>query len=95
MKVVVTKGYVTVGSNLYGAGTEIELPDGVAKNLLVEGIVALPEMVLIETVPGNPDTEDKKQGEDDTDIGEPDLEPVDLPSADPAAAVKKNRGKKA
>ena len=80
---------------MYGAGTEVELPDGVAKGLLVEGIVDLNEMVLIETVPENPDTEDKKQGEDDTDIGEPDLEPVDLPSADPAAAVKENRGKKA
>lgn len=93
MKVVVTKGYVTVGSNLYAAGTEIELPDGVAKKLLAEGVVALHNTTLPDDVSESAETQ--VLGGEDTDIGDPDLEPVELPSADPATAVKKNRGKKA
>ena len=43
MKVVVTNGYVTVGSILHAVGVELDLPEGTAKNLLMEGVVSLPD----------------------------------------------------
>lgn len=85
MKVVVTNGYVTVGSILHAAGVELDLPEGTAKNLLMEGVVSLPDM----TMPV------EEQSGEDTGAEDTDLAPAELPSVDPAAAAKKMRGKKA
>lgn len=94
MKVVVTNGYVTVGSILYAAGVEIDLPDGTAKNLLMEGVVSLPDMIMPAEEDGEPAGE-QQQGVEDTGAEETDFAPAELPSVDPAAAAKKTRGKKA
>jgi hypothetical protein len=95
MKVVVMNGYVTVGSVMYGEGAEIDLPEGIATNLLMDGAVAVPEMMLHVDEQENSDTEDNKQDGENSDTEETDLDPIELPSVDPAAAAKKTRGKKA
>nr|DAK15372.1 MAG TPA: hypothetical protein [Caudoviricetes sp.] len=95
MKVVVTNGYVTVGSILHAAGVALDLPDGVAKNLLMNGVVELPEMVLQDGE--NPDTEDIGDNEQDgenSDTEDPNLDSLELPSVDPVAAARKPHGRK-
>lgn len=94
MKVVVTNGYVTVGCVLHAVGTEIDLPEGVAKSLLMEGVVSHPEMILQDAELADSDTEDEERGKEISDTEAPDLYPVELPSVDPAAAAKKSRGRK-
>ncbi len=110
MKVVVTNGYVTVGSILHAAGVELDLPDGTAKNLLMEGVVSLPDMIMHAQAQDEENTGAQQQdGEDagaentgaqqqdgeDAGAEDTDLAPAELPSVDPAAAAKKTRGKKA
>ena len=105
MKVVVTNGYVTVGSILHAAGVELDLPEGTAKNLLMEGVVSLPDMTMpVEEQSGEDTGAEQNDGEDtgaeqndgeDTGAEDTDLAPAELPSVDPAAAAKKMRGKKA
>ena len=95
MKVVVTNGYVTVGCALYAVGAEIDLPDGVAKSLLMEGVVSRPEMILQDAEPADLDTENEEErDEEDSDTEESDLDPVELPAVDPAAVAKRSRGRK-
>jgi len=95
MKVVVTNGYVTVGSILHAAGVELDLPEGTAKNLLMEGVVSLPDMTMpVEEQSGEDMGAEQNDGED-TGAEDTDLAPAELPSVDPAAAAKKMRGKKA
>lgn len=94
MKVVVTNGYVTVGCVLHAVGTEIDLPEGVAKSLLMEGVVSRPEMILQDAELADSDTEDEERDKGVSDTEDPDLDPVELPSVDPAAAAKKSRGRK-
>ena len=106
MKVVVTNGYVTVGCALYAVGAEIDLPDGVAKSLLMEGVVSRPEMILQDAEPADldteneerdeedSDTENEERDEEDSDTEESDLDPVELPVVDPAAVAKRSRGRK-
>ena len=95
MKVVVTNGYVTVGSILHAAGVELDLPEGTAKNLLMEGVVSLPDMTMpVEEQSGEDAGAEQNDGED-TGAEDTDLAPAELPSVDPAAAAKKMRGKKA
>lgn len=94
MKVVVTNGYVTVGCALHAVGAEIDLPDSVAKSLLMEGVVSRPEMILQDAEPADLDTENEERDEEDSDTEESDLDPVELPAVDPAAVAKKSRGRK-
>ena len=95
MKVVVTNGYVTVGSILHAAGVELDLPDGTAKNLLMEGVVSLPDMIMHAQAQDEEDTGAQQQDREDAGAEDTDLAPAELPSVDPAAAAKKTRGKKA
>lgn len=95
MKVVVTNGYVTVGSILHAAGVELDLPDGTAKNLLMEGVVSLPDMIMHAQAQDEENTGAQQQDGEDTGAEDTDLAPAELPSVDPAAAAKKTRGKKA
>ena len=95
MKVVVTNGYVTVGSILHAAGVELDLPDGTAKNLLMEGVVSLPDMIMHAQAQDEENTGAQQQDGEDAGAEDTDLAPAELPSVDPAAAAKKTRGKKA
>ncbi|WP_315443328.1 hypothetical protein [uncultured Selenomonas sp.] len=95
MKVVVTNGYVTVGSILHAAGVELDLPEGTAKNLLMEGVVSLPDMTTPVEEQSGEDTGAEQNDGEDTGAEDTDLAPAELPSVDPAAAAKKMRGKKA
>lgn len=95
MKVVVTNGYVTVGSILHAAGVELDLPEGTAKNLLMEGVVSLPDMTMPVEEQSGEDTGAEQNDGEDTGAEDTDLAPAELPSVDPAAAAKKMRGKKA
>ena len=95
MKVVVTNGYVTVGSVLHAAGVELDLPDSTAKNLLMEAVVSLPDMIMPVEEQSGEDTGEQQQDGEDTGAEDTDLVPAELPSVDPAAAAKKTRGKKA
>ena len=94
MKVVVTNGYVTVGCALHAVGAEIDLPDSVAKSLLMEGVVSRPEMIVQGAELADSDTEDEERDKGVSDTEDPDLYPVELPSVDPAAVAKKSRGRK-
>ena len=93
MKVVVTNGYVTVGSILHAAGVELDIPDGTAKNLLMEGVVSLLDMAMPAEEQSGEDAQQKDR--EDTGAKDTDLAPHELPPVDPAAAAKKTRGKKA
>lgn len=95
MKVVVTNGYVTVGSILHAVGVELDLPEGTAKNLLMEGVVSLPDMTMPVEEQSGEDTGAEQNDGEDTGAEDTDLAPAELPSVDPAAAAKKMRGKKA
>lgn len=95
MKVVVTNGYVTVGSILHAAGVELDLPEGTAKNLLMEGVISLPDMTMPVEEQSGEDTGAEQNDGEDTGAEDTDLAPAELPSVDPAAAAKKMRGKKA
>jgi hypothetical protein len=95
MKVVVTNGYVTVGSILHAAGVELDLPDGTAKNLLMEGVISLPDMIMHAQAQDEENTGAQQQDGEDAGAEDTDLAPAELPSVDPAAAAKKTRGKKA
>ena len=95
MKVVVTNGYVTVGSILHAAGVELDLPEGTAKNLLMEGVISLPDMTMPVEKQSGEDTGAEQNDGEDTGAEDTDLAPAELPSVDPAAAAKKMRGKKA
>ena len=95
MKVVVTNGYVTVGSILHAAGVELDLPEGTAKNLLMEGVISLPYMTMPVEEQSGEDTGAEQNDGEDTGAEDTDLAPAELPSVDPAAAAKKMRGKKA
>ena len=95
MKVVVTNGYVTVGSILHAAGVELDFPDGTAKNLLMEGVVSLPDMIMYAQAQDEENTGAQQQDGEDAGAEDTDLAPAELPSVDPAAAAKKTRGKKA
>ena len=66
MKVVVTNGYVTVGSILHAAGVELDLPDGTAKNLLMEGVVSLPDMIMHAQAQDEENTGAQQQDGEDT-----------------------------
>lgn len=95
MKVVVTNGYVTVGSILHAAGVELDLHDGTAKNLLMEGVVSLPDMIMHAQAQDEENTGAQQQDGEYAGAEDTDLAPAELPSVDPAAAAKKTRGKKA
>nr|DAY38624.1 MAG TPA: hypothetical protein [Caudoviricetes sp.] len=95
MKVVVTNGYVTIGSIMHAAGVELDLPEGTAKNLLMEGVVCLPDITMPVEEQSGEDTGAQQQDGEDTGAEDTDLAPAELPSVDPAAAAKKTRGKKA
>ena len=65
MKVVVTNGYVTVGSILHAAGVELDIPDGAAKNLLMEGVVSLLDIAMpVEEQSGEDTGAQQKDRED-------------------------------
>lgn len=96
MKVVVTNGYVTVGSALYAKGEVIDLSPDLAKALISQGVAANTDAFLADAPEENKDEKKDSAPEEDgtSDEEDPDLAPAELPSVDPAAAAKKTRGKK-